>query len=119
MYQKLPRELRDMVFTYLLDKATEERLSDMILCHSEGDSWKELPQCVQPAHLDSLPFYLQPECVGGDAVAEAVTPVYFRTFKEYTLPIQACKNIPNILNADAFGVGLTPTLYIRVLRLYW
>jgi hypothetical protein len=112
LYEKLPRELRNMIYSYF------DTFADSIQVEHSTQGTNGVPtspffdgDCSD--HAWNKPWYFDPSCVGFDLAREMVELQYGRS--RFCLNDDAL--IPRLLNEDRWQTGTIPRIHIRQIEL--
>lgn len=114
MQAKLPPELREMVYSYLLDAETRSRpaVRAVISGEEDHDSFHE------NHHEEfNIPRFMRPGYVGASVALEVVHALY-KAFDVGKIVITSPRQIFNALFTDRFDVGLQPFSILRAVTIH-
>jgi hypothetical protein len=113
MLTRLPRELRDMVYTYLWN-------GPEVLCNhpsmrraatpntNQYGNFQRDPYVAQP---EEHPYFIKPEYMG-PIIALEVVEAWYKSYR-YPFLVYHDHNLQRLVTSDVFGVGLDPTDVLR------
>ncbi|KAH7130799.1 hypothetical protein B0J11DRAFT_261626 [Dendryphion nanum] len=113
---RLPRELRDEVYSYFVDKDLESNV-EKLLKYELGTRAFQISDAARP--IWDPPHYITAAYVGEDVAAEILHAIYRKHFFDSELWIDAEGVLGQFMKADLFNIQLTPDAFIRKLRLSW
>lgn len=112
LYEKLPRELRNMIYSYF-DNFTDEIQAEHSTHGIGGVPTSPFFDGDCSAHAWDNPWYFDPSCVGPDLAREMVELQYGKS--RFCLNDDAL--IPRLLDEDRWQTGTIPRIHIRQIEL--
>jgi len=125
--QRLPRELRDMVYAHIWDSKTLADTNRSMIpimdsrCRSLRQDCKKAmttfveSDAIDGCHHNLAPYFIKPVFVGQDSALEMIEAWYSRLARGndyYAMGIHVT-DIPSFLHQDKFHVGLKPAAILR------